>query len=85
MILFFSQPAKLVFQVSIAGFRVKLTKFPYAGTQVFSLDFGDSTGYGLKKGIMNKNVLRLKEMSIAKKKVNFLSIVEFWLRFVLQW
>ena len=45
-----------------------MTKFPYAGAQVFSLDFRDSTGDSLEKGIMNKNVLRLRQMSIAKTK-----------------
>lgn len=58
---FFGQPAKLVFQVSITSFRVDLSKFPYAGAKVFSLDFSHSTGNRFKKGVVDEYVLRLKE------------------------
>ena len=59
VILFFSQPTEFVFQVRVTGFRVKLTKFPYAGAKVFSLDFSHATGNGFENCIMDENVLRL--------------------------
>ena len=59
MILFFSQTTKLVFQKCVTGFRVKLTKFPYAEAEIFGFDFGYTAGDGFKKCIMNKYILRL--------------------------
>ena len=59
MILFFSQTTKLVFQKCVTGFRVKLTKFPYAEAEIFGFNFGYTAGDGFKKCIMNKYILRL--------------------------
>lgn len=60
VVLFFGQPAKLVFQVCITGFRVDLTKFPYAGTEIFGLNLSYSAGDGFKQGIVNEYVLSLQ-------------------------
>ena len=60
MVLFFGQPAKLVFQVCITGFRVNLTKFPYTGAQIFGLDLSYPAGDGFKQGVVDEYVLGLQ-------------------------